>query len=458
MAFVQTLASRKLVNTLAITLPASVPWLLVAIALGISFALALAWVWLVTHWRVSTREGLLQQILSVCSLPGAFFLFSLVFLFLFRLGAVLWELPQTGLIRRVESLADGASFLSFLWVLFAASEVTRRWCLTRTEGGSTSFRVLLAVGAYTLRYAVLVLGAFFAIEAFVHHPFWRPFLEKIGGIGVIVLAAYAGIRAIDKTAALVRKRYPLEREEDPTARRIHTQLQFFERVGVGAVLFLAIVSILMLFEPLRKVGWSILASAGAAGLVVGWAAQRTVANLFAGFQIAWTQPIRINDVVVVEGEQGRVEEITLTYVVIRLWDERRLILPLSQFVDKPFQNWSRNSGHLLGTVFLYADYTVPVEAIREELLRILQHHPLWDGRMAKVEVTDVKDWGMEIRILLSASSPDKLWDLRCDVRQRLLRFLQDRFPSSLPRYRALLASGAEGIARWLEPKEDTSKP
>jgi small-conductance mechanosensitive channel len=175
-----------------------------------------------------------------------------------------------------------------------------------------------------------------------------------------------------------------------------------------------------------------LASAGVAGVVIGLAAQRTVANLLAGIQLAVFQPIRIGDAVVVESEYGWIEEIGLAYVVIRIWDDRRLILPVSYFLEKPFHNWTRQSPALLGTVMLYLDYTAPVEEVRAELGRLLDETPLWDRRVQAVQVSDLTADGVQLRVLVSAADGALLWDLRCLVRERLLVWLQTHGRAYLP--------------------------
>ena len=203
---------------------------------------------------------------------------------------------------------------------------------------------------------------------------------------------------------------------------------------------------LMTFESVRQLGTSILASAGIAGIVVGFAAQRSIATLLAGFQIAMTQPIRLDDVVIVENEWGRIEEITLTYVAVRIWDQRRLILPITYFIEQPFQNWTRTSADILGTVFLYVDYRAPLDAIRAELDRILQASPSWDGKVKGLQVTNAQEQTLEIRALASAADASLAWDLRCEVREKLVQFLQRHHPESLPRIRAELqpAIAADG--------------
>jgi small-conductance mechanosensitive channel len=197
---------------------------------------------------------------------------------------------------------------------------------------------------------------------------------------------------------------------------------------------------LMVFESVRQFGASILASAGIAGIVVGLAAQRSIATLLAGFQIAMTQPIRVDDVVIVEGEWGRIEDITLTYVVVKVWDQRRLIVPMTHFLERPFQNWTRTSAEMLGTVLLYADYSVPVGELRDELTRILSHSRYWDGRVNVLQVTESKEYSVELRALVSAADASQAWELRCEVREQLVTFMQRRHPESLPRLRTSFAA------------------
>jgi small-conductance mechanosensitive channel len=195
---------------------------------------------------------------------------------------------------------------------------------------------------------------------------------------------------------------------------------------------------LMTFPKVRQLGTTILASAGIIGIVVGMAAQRTIGAFIAGLQIAFSQPIRVDDVVIVENEWGRIEEITLTYVVVKIWDLRRLIVPITYFIEKPFQNWTRVTADILGTVFLYMDYTVPVDAIREEFQRLLKESELWDGKVCGVQVTNASERTMEVRALMSAADASIAWNLRCHVREKLIDFIKTKYPHALPRFRAEL--------------------
>jgi small-conductance mechanosensitive channel len=206
------------------------------------------------------------------------------------------------------------------------------------------------------------------------------------------------------------------------------------------VLFTA-ASMLMVFDSVRQLGTSILASAGVLGIIVGFAAQRSIATVLAGFQIALTQPIRLDDVVIVEGEWGHIEEITLTYVVVLIWDQRRLIVPISQFIERPFQNWTRTSADILGSVFIYTDYTVPVEALRPEIEQMVKVSKDWDGRFWNLQVTDATERTLQLRVLATAADASKAWNLRCELREKLVALLQEKYPQCLPRVRAELPAG-----------------
>jgi hypothetical protein len=209
---------------------------------------------------------------------------------------------------------------------------------------------------------------------------------------------------------------------------------------VVVIVLLTIALMLMTFQPVRHFGETVAASAGLAGVVAGLAARSTLSGLIAGIQVAITQPIKLEDVVIVEGEWGRIEEILTTFVVVRIWDQRRMIVPLTYFIDKPFQNWTRRSSDIMGTVFLYLDYTVPVEEIRQELQRIVQGSDLWDGRVCGLQVTNTTDKSMELRCLMSSADSGKSFDLRALVRERLIAYIQKHHPESLPQVRAVLAN------------------
>ncbi|RLJ71861.1 mechanosensitive ion channel family protein [Pedobacter alluvionis] len=267
-------------------------------------------------------------------------------------------------------------------------------------------------------------------------PTYRLPMAKILEIALTITFALILVRAINVLEDYFYLKYDLNKENNLKERKIRTQLEFVRKFIVSLIILITAAIILLSFESMRKIGAGLLTGVGIGGIIIGFAAQKSLGNLLAGFQIAFTQPIRIDDVVIVEGEWGKVEEITLTYVVINIWDQRRLILPITYFIEKPFQNWTRVSADLLGTVFLYLDYTIPIEPMRQELTRLLNADPLWDKRVNVVQVTDsTKDGVIEVRFLMSASSSSRAFDLRCHVREAMIAFIQNNYPDSLPKTR-----------------------
>lgn len=268
-------------------------------------------------------------------------------------------------------------------------------------------------------------------------------------ISLVVIAAvgWTIVAALDCAEDVILKKYDVTAADNLTARSRHTQLRVLTRTLQIFAVVITIAVALMTFPRVRELGTSLLASAGIAGLVVGLAARPLLENIIAGLQIALTEPIRIDDVLIVEGEWGRVEEITATYVVVRIWDQRRLIVPLSYFLSKPFQNWTRESAELLGTAFLYLDYSAPIGAIRSKLEELCKNSEHWDGRVCKTQVTDARERVIEVRLLVSARDSSSQWDLRCEVRQGVLEFLQREHPESLPRTRVAWEDGPPRSAR-----------
>ncbi len=243
------------------------------------------------------------------------------------------------------------------------------------------------------------------------------------------------IRLLKVGERVIMARFALDHADNLEARRVATHVELVRKVLNVIIVVLAVSIALMTFDAVRQVGISLLASAGVAGIILGFAAQKSIATLIAGIQIAVTQPIRIDDVVIVENEWGRIEEITLTYVVVRIWDQRRLIVPVSRFLEQPFENWTRTSADLIGTVYIYADYNVPTEDVRNELEKIVKETPLWDKRLVSLQVTNATEKTIELRALVSAANSSDVWDLRCFVREKLLDFLQRNYPDSLPKIR-----------------------
>ncbi len=276
------------------------------------------------------------------------------------------------------------------------------------------------------------------------------------GLGLIAVSAWLLISLTGVVVDLISAKYRVDVEDNLHARHVQTLILVLQRITVTVVLFIALATMLMTFPAIRHLGTTLFASAGIAGLVAGIAARPALSNLIGGLQIALTEPIRMDDVLIVEGEFGRVEEITSTYVVVRLWDLRRMIVPLSYFLEKPFQNWTRRSAALLGTVFIYTDYSVPVAAIREELQRIVESHGLWDHQAWNLQVTDATEHSMQLRALVSAKDAGVLWDLRCDVREKLIAFIQNHYPQALPRTRVALER--EFVPKNRQPEMNQSEP
>lgn len=261
------------------------------------------------------------------------------------------------------------------------------------------------------------------------------FISHFIQILLIALFGWVAIKIVYIFRDAFLNNYDIKVRDNMRARGMHTQMRMISNIIVVVIVLLTVSFILMSFSEVRHIGVSILASAGVVGIVIGFAAQKTLGNLIAGIQIAIAQPIRLDDVVIIEGEWGKIEEITLTFVVVRIWDLRRLVVPISYFFEKPFQNWTRTSADLLGTVLIYTDYTIPVKEVRNELTRILENNSKWDKKVNVLQVTNATEKTVELRALMSAADSSTMWDLRCEVREKLLEFLQQHFPECLPRIR-----------------------
>lgn len=262
-------------------------------------------------------------------------------------------------------------------------------------------------------------------------------------LAVIASIGWLAVALVAAAVELLTARLDTSVSDNLRARRAKTQATIARGAAAMIIGFVTATAMLMTFDQVRTLGAGLLASAGVVGIVVGIAAQPTLANLLAGIQIAISEPIRLDDVVVVEGEWGRIEEITFTYVIVASWDERRVVLPISYFTQTPFQNWTRRRAQVIGSVTLQVDYTAPIEEMRAELERIVGESDLWDGRVVNLQATDSHERTLELRALASAADAPRAWDLRCLVRERLVDYLVRAHPQALPRTREeLLVDGA----------------
>ncbi|QXZ21797.1 mechanosensitive ion channel family protein [Lelliottia amnigena] len=264
------------------------------------------------------------------------------------------------------------------------------------------------------------------------------FITTIINIFIILSFCSVLIRLINVSQDMLFIRYDINISNNLHARKIRTQIIYVKKVAIVILVTFCLSLILLSLPGVRKFGTTILAGAGVAGIIIGFALQKSLINLFAGIQIAFTQPIKIDDAVVVEKEWGWIEEINLTYVVVRLWDLRRLVLPITYFTENPFQNWTRNNAQILGTVFLYLDYSMPLEPLREHFEKVLSETKLWDQQAQVLQVTDTTEKTMTIRLLMTAQNSPTAFDLRCLVREKMIEFIQQNYPQSLPQVRATL--------------------
>jgi small-conductance mechanosensitive channel len=335
-----------------------------------------------------------------------------------------------------DKLFDLGVFAVVFWLFFRFTHVLEAQLAVWTAKSKSKLDDLFVplVGK-SLRVIVPVVGIIFALPILGLPPEYAGVVGKGTSILLIIAVAIVLFQAVNLGEKAVLTEFDINVADNLQARKVYTQVHVISKVVYAVICLFTIASILMLFQEVRQFGTSILASAGVLGIILGFAAQKTISNLFAGFQIAMTQPIRLDDVVIVEGEWGRVEEITLTYVIIHIWDDRRLVVPLGYFIEKPFQNWTRASAQLLGSVFLWVDYTMPLDELRKALKEIIEPNPLWDKRFWNLQVTDATEKTMQIRVLATSADSSKGWDLRCDIREKLIAYIQKHHPQSLPQFR-----------------------
>jgi small-conductance mechanosensitive channel len=347
--------------------------------------------------------------------------------------------PEQGLTEArgiMNIVFEVASFAALFWFLFRATHILEMRLAKWTTGTSSKIDDLLVPLIGTVSRIVITVLAIILALPLLHLP--AEFAGTVGKLTSMVMigaVAFVLFRAVAVGKRLVLSRFDLSAEDNLRARQIYTQIAIVSRIVYVIIALFAVAATLMLFDEVRHVGTSLLASAGIVGIVAGFAAQKALANLFAGFQIALSQPVRQDDVVIVEGEWGRIEEITLSYITVHIWDDRRLVVPLSYFIEKPFQNWTRSSAALTGSVFVWVDYGFPVEAARAALKDIVESSALWDKRFWNLQVSDASEKSMQLRILVTASNSSRAWDLRCEIREKFIAHIQREYPNALPRLR-----------------------
>lgn len=291
----------------------------------------------------------------------------------------------------------------------------------------------------TFKIPFLWLLVWVMIKSFAHLFLKDLFVFKhlihANNIVLILSVGWILIKVVKLGTYLLHKKLNINTSDNLKARKKLTQLTIFENIADTVIVIVTISVILMTFDGARVIGKSLLTSAGIAGIIIGFAAQKSIGMFLAGIQIAITQPIRLDDVVIVEGEWGRIEEITLTYVVVKIWDERRMMLPVTYFLEKPFQNWTRTSANIMGTVFFHVGYDLPVQPIRDFVPEILKDNPNWDGRVFNVQITNSNEIYKEMRILVSSSDASKNWDLRTEIREKVIDFIQANYPDCFAKVR-----------------------
>jgi small-conductance mechanosensitive channel len=285
---------------------------------------------------------------------------------------------------------------------------------------------------------LMQLGLFLSLQFLQFKPETAELVRKILNVTITFTIAWLFMSVINVGKNLLLKQFDISSKDNLEARKLYTRFSILERIIFVIVIFIAIAAALMNFQSIRRIGISLFASAGIAGIIIGFAAQKLIGTFLAGVQLAITQPIRIDDVVIVEGEWGWIEEINLTYVVVRIWDKRRLIVPTTYFIEKPFQNWTRVSADIMGTVFIYTDYTVPLNKIRTELERLVRENENWDGKVVNLQVTDATETTVEMRILVSAKDSPSVWNLRVYLREKLIEYIKNNYPDCLPKSRLVI--------------------
>ena len=345
----------------------------------------------------------------------------------FRLWRQLYWLPEWAVVVLIVA--------AFVLIGWAANQIVFALLTFAVRKRDVFWRGVVGRARLKVRVAVMIVALALAVTISPLDPGPSEWMRQALVFLFILTLGWIAVGASDMWAVVYLRRFNMAVEDNLVARKHITQTRILQRVASLLIAVITLGLALLTIAEVRQWGMSLLASAGVVGIIAGFALQPLLTNMIAGVQIATDQPIRLDDAVIVEGEWGVIEEITSTYVVVKLWDWRRMILPLTYFIQKPFQNWTRETSRLIGTAFLYVDYEAPMERLRAELERVCRESPLWDGDVVSLQVTDITDRVAQVRCLASARNAPTAYDLRCEIREKMLAFMRDECPEALPRDR-----------------------
>ncbi|MBA3662125.1 MAG: mechanosensitive ion channel [Gammaproteobacteria bacterium] len=419
-------------------IPLSV-WVGISFIVGLTSAIFYVW------GKKSAKEGQTPRwlafagfVLEVTKKPLLFLLIS----YGLYMAVNILSLTQTPLISGanltpVHYLFGFIEFIAFFWLVFNILRVGKlrvwQWA---DKNNHTLLQIFIPAIGNSIQAVVFLLMLTMLIPMLNLSGAPGIALEKAAKVILIGMIGWISVQMINVLEKIIIRQY--SHDQNPfTTRKINTQVVILKRVVLAIVFTITLAAILMIFDSVKNIGAGLLTTAGIVSAVGAFASQQSLGRLFAGLQIAFTQPIRIGDTVVIENEFGQVEEITLSYIVVKLWDLRRLILPTDYFTSKGLLNLTRNTTQLLGTVFLHTDYTLPIETIRQKFNEFLTQSKLWDGKVSAFQVTEMRESTMEIRALVSAENASILWNLRCEIREKLITFISEHYPECLTKTRSL---------------------
>lgn len=386
---------------------------------------------------IRSEHSLLKTINTVIFRPLFFLAFISIIHFLYKIGGAYF--------KDMTLLSDFATLeLYSYWVLFMLglywlsvkilNKSTNALIQSSWFSQHTSLRVLTPFFTSVIKIIFCLILANLLIQYAPVSQLTAYFFNKLSSILIIAALSWILLKLVDLISLFLLNHY----DNVHNTRKIQTQILIIKRFLAGLILVFALGASLMLFDNVRALGASVLTTAGIFGLIITFAAQRSLGSVFAGLEIALTQPIKIGDLIMIDNESGTVEEINFRSVIVRLWDLRRLSVPTNYFLEKPFQNWSRNeTNNLIGSITLYVDFTLPIAKLRAKVEEVLKASPLWDGKTCKVQVYDLREQVMQLRILASARNADDLSSLRCDIREKIITYIVENFPNALPITRSI---------------------